>query len=162
MEEKEKKKRRKQNGGKLLHLSYWHVRTPCVLTCGDTSCHLVGSPIVYIGYIVVTLDVQYIIAYQIYQTYEVGSHKTGGKKKQGSSCSYLFLHLRTWVVLHWFPKHVVYSIVIAWDKRRPNLTILHQLSLGQPSEESLSWVWSIYQEPGSAAGAAARLTIHLN
>ena len=41
---------------------------------GDTSGHLIGSPILYIGYIVYTFYVQYIILYQIYQTPEVGSH----------------------------------------------------------------------------------------
>ena len=40
---------------------------------GDTSGHLIGSPILYIGYIVYTFYVQYIVRYQIYQTYEVRS-----------------------------------------------------------------------------------------
>ena len=41
---------------------------------GDTSGHLIGSPILYIGHIVYTFYVQYIVGYQIYQTYQVGSH----------------------------------------------------------------------------------------
>ena len=37
---KMKKKRRKENGGNLLHLSSCHVRTPCVLTYWSVEAHL--------------------------------------------------------------------------------------------------------------------------
>ena len=71
--------------GKLLRIPFV---TPVFMSCydtlchdlgsppGDTSghlCHLIGSPILYIGYIVYTFYVQYIVRYQIYQTYEVRS-----------------------------------------------------------------------------------------
>ena len=50
MEEKGKKKKEKTKWGEIVTPVLLTCKdTLCVMTCGDTSCHLIGSPIGYIG-----------------------------------------------------------------------------------------------------------------
>ena len=68
-----KKKRRKENGGKLSHLSYSMLH---LYYRHITWGHLCGDIVTSISYILLSVCIiflQYIIVYQIYKTHEVGS-----------------------------------------------------------------------------------------